>query len=254
MTIALQSSLVYGPIASRRFGVSIGVNFLPPSSKICSFHCVYCQYSSPDESDKEKSSFPGIGEFKQEFCTHFSHLKAAGVQPDWIMIAGNGEPTLHPHFHRAVEEVIRRRDEFFGNIPVGILSNSSTCHRREIRETLSLLDGRFMKLDAGSKEMFMQINRPCREDAWDQVMEGLCQMPQITLQSMFITGVLDNTHPDDVEDWVKCVEKICPESVQIYTVDRPTDEEGIEPVNRGRLEEIAERVEFKTGVSCSVYD
>lgn len=169
------------------------------------------------------------------------------------MIAGNGEPTLHPRLDEAIRTVIAARDRHLRGVPIGILSNSSTCHRPQVRDTLSLLEARFMKLDAGDADTFHRIDRPSSQDAWRRMISGLYQMKSITLQSLFVTGTADNSNDAAVFHWVQAVGYLRPDAVQIYTLDRPPAEPGVLPVPWDRLRTIAALVRERTGVPAHAY-
>jgi wyosine [tRNA(Phe)-imidazoG37] synthetase (radical SAM superfamily) len=252
MTIALQDSVVYGPLTSRRFGRSLGINLLPIDQKQCTFSCVYCQYADTPKTDHPH--FPPLRQLRLELLKYFQKAYRAGATPDWITIAGNGEPTLHPEFPQAIDEILKLRDLFFEKVPVGILTNSSTCFAPKTREALLKLDARFMKLDAGQITKFSEINRPHRIAQWGQMIEGLKSLPDIILQSMFVTGPNDNSTDRDVEEWIECVAAIRPLSVQVYTVDRQPFVEGIRPVEIFKLYEITQKLTQKTGIECQVYE
>jgi wyosine [tRNA(Phe)-imidazoG37] synthetase (radical SAM superfamily) len=169
------------------------------------------------------------------------------------MFSGNGEPTLHPKFDRIVPLVLNLRNSFFPKVPVGVLSNSSTCHRSDIAGALGMLDGRFMKLDAGNLHAFHDVNRPTSMWSWGDVVTGLCKLPKITIQSMFVTGAIDNTSDADITDWVHAIECIAPEEVQVYTVDREPQEEGVLPVSDEKLAEISKRLYKACGIWPTVF-
>ena len=248
-TVTLQPGIVYGPVDSRRFGKSLGINLLPAGFKVCSFDCVYCQYK--DEPGKPK--FPDFGEIYTQLSSDFERVRDGKIKVDWIMLSGNGEPTLHPEFSDIVESLLTLRDLYFPKTPIGILSNSSTCHKDDIRRALSMLDGRFMKLDAGSLYMFHDVNRPYTTLAWGDVIEGLCSLSDVTLQSMFVTGKVDNTDEKAVDDWIEAVQCIRPVEVQIYTIDRKPQETGILPVDEEKLKAISEKLKMKTLMPSTVY-
>ena len=251
MTIPLQKDIIYGPLKSRRFGTSLGVNLLPKNKKICNFNCVYCQYS---QSRLTKNAvFPTVQEIEEEMTQFALKAKKQGRAIDWITIAGNGEPTLHPKFPEVVKRLLSVRDAFLPGVPVGILSNSSTCHRLEIRQALARLDGRFMKLDAGSPAVFKNINRPLGFAEWGEVASGLRELKNIVLQSLFFEGDERNIAPSQVGDWINAVGRIQPKSVQIYTIDRPTQLEGLRPVSKDSLQRIASDMTRQTGVPGDVY-
>ena len=252
MTIPLQTGIIYGPMDSRRFGRSLGINLLPENRKICTFECLYCQYGEPEKV--KPSGFPSLEQIEKETDFFFSCAKIDAAQYDWITIAGNGEPTLHPDFEEAVDILIRLRDQYFYETPLGILSNSSTCHRPEIQQSLMKLDGRFMKLDAGRAATFKTLNQPGPADTWARIVLGLRRMRRIVIQSMFVAGRVDNTSEEEIEAWIKILNEIQPEGVQVYTIDRSPQHSDILEVSRDRLREIARRLTDKTHIPAFLYD
>lgn len=252
MSIPLQSEIVYGPLQSRRFGTSLGINLLPKDQKICNFNCVYCQYGRSRLT--ESAVFPTIQEIEAEVASFLNNAKNHNRAIDWIMIAGNGEPTLYPYFSTVVDSLIVLRNRVFPDLPIGILSNSSTCYQPEIQEALSKLDGRFMKLDAGQKSAFLEINSPSGAARWEEIITGLYRLRNLVLQSLFFTGEKQNISDDLVDDWIIAVSYIRPSSVQIYTIDRPPREENLLPVSRKILDSISSRLFEKTGIQGLVFD
>lgn len=250
MTIALQEEVVYGPMTSRRFGRSLGINLLSGHQKLCSFDCIYCQYG---QTPLSPAPYPTLDEIRQQTDQAFARYHAADQRPDWIMIAGNGEPTLHPQLNDALTEIIRARDHHLRGVRIGILSNSATCHRPDVRDALLRLDARFMKLDAGEPGLFHKVNHPASQDAWRRMIGGLYRMHPIILQSMFVSGVVDNSTDAAVFHWISAVGYLRPEAVQIYTLDRPPAVEGVQAVPWSRLREIADLVREKTGVTAQAY-
>ncbi len=253
MTIPLQDKLIYGPLRSRRFGRSLGVNLLPRGQKICNFNCPYCQYENT--VTEKPLGFPSLEEIEAEVERLFVDLKERKEEIDWITVAGNGEPTLHPEFPHAARLLATLRNEFLPGVPVGILSNASTCHRPEIREGLLCFDGRFMKLDAGSAQAFRSVNEPSSGIRWEEMIEGLRLLPGIVLQSFFFTGYFkENVGEQAVNDWIETVGAVQPESVQVYSLDRPPRDSRILPVSRRILQEIADRLTERTGVQAYVFE
>lgn len=250
MTIPLQAGIVYGPLSSRRFGRSLGVNILPCSSRVCNLNCVYCQYSN---RAVPYSGFPTPDEIGEAARSFFKSAASRDESFDWIMFSGNGESTLHPHFSEAVERVLEARDRYFSRVPVGILSNSTTCWRRDVRDTLALLDGRFMKLDAGTPRLFRAVNGPAGSADWNRVIDGLRHTGRVVIQSLFFDGPLANVADEDVEDWVRAVGYVQPDSAQVYSIDRPPREETLSAVPETMLEAIASRLSAATGVPAFVY-
>lgn len=254
----LQSSTVYGPIRSRRLGWSLGINLLPASYKFCNFDCVYCQYGwTPRHGHQEvgaNGKLKSAAQLLAEAKTTFRELVEQKTKVDVITIAGNGEPTLHPEFPEMVRGLLQLRTKFFPGVPVGVLSNSSQCHRPRIREALELLDQRFMKLDAGDPKTMAAINRVRTQVDFDRMIDGLKKLNDITIQSLFVQGTYNNTKPQQVEEWVAAIGTVAPKTVQVYTIDRPPAEPGVEAVSKERLREIAELCSRRTKIPAEVFD
>jgi wyosine [tRNA(Phe)-imidazoG37] synthetase (radical SAM superfamily) len=251
MTIPLQSAIAYGPIRSRRFGVSLGINLLSNVQKICNFDCVYCQYDTA--ASAPHAEFPDVREIASQTAARLDEMIRTKEAVDCITIAGNGEPTLHPKFGAVVDALIEVRDLLSPGLPITILSNSSTCHRSNIREALAKLDGRFMKLDAGRETVFREVNLPAASIGWDELVDSLASMKRITLQSMFFEGKIRNTDPAAVNDWIDAVGRIRPDEAQIYTIDRPPRETGLIPAAFETLEDISSRLFERTGIRGNVF-
>jgi wyosine [tRNA(Phe)-imidazoG37] synthetase (radical SAM superfamily) len=180
-------------------------------------------------------------------------LKAKGEKPDCMTLAGNGEPTLHPDFSRVVRAILAARDEVMPGVRVDILSNAAHLDRPDVVEGLNLLDERYMKLDAGTDEQFMNMNSPVMDvGIWD-VMKGLPKLKDFVVQAMFTHGRRDNTDEKSVVDWVQAVKRVKPKSVQIYSVDRFPADQKITRVERGLLEEIGQALTAQTGIPAEVF-
>ena len=251
--IDLQTSVVYGPIQSRRLGSSLGINPLPWSYKLCSSNCVYCQYGwtvshHPTEAIKRAPELLAL--IEEAFQEHAEQ----GTPVDCITLAGNGEPTLHPDLEELVIGIKRLRDRYFPTAKVGILSDSTQVHRPHVIRALGLLDIRCMKLDAGDEAMWRTINLPLGDADWTRMIEGLMRLPATILQSMFIQGSYDNTQDEHVNRWIELVASIRPTSVQVYTVDRAPADQDIVKVPPARLQTIASRLTAQTGIPAEVYD
>ena len=251
MPIPLQEGVVYGPLVSRRFGKSLGINLLPSDQKVCNFDCVYCQYG--ESRLKKPALFPSIGEIETALSVFLNGANALPSEVNWIMIAGNGEPTLHPEFQEVVDCLISWRDQYLSGAPIGILSNSSTCHQPVINGALSRLDGRFMKLDAGDICAFQEINKPSGAVQWTDMIAGLYRLKNTVLQSLFFAGDRQNISKPLVDDWIAAVRYIQPRSVQIYTLDRPPREKGLQPVPKEILDQISQRLTMQTGIEGIVF-
>ena len=263
-TIALQETTVYGPIHSRRLGDSLGINVLPTSHKVCSSNCVYCQYGwTLPRPQFNQTGGPGNGsgerlkrapvllaEIEEGFRSH----AAAQTPVDCITLAGNGEPTLHPDLMELVVGLKQLRDRYFPSASVGILTDATQITRPRVRQALALLDVRYMKFDAADEATWKRINLPLTNVSFSAIIEGLREMPDIILQSMFIQGSYDNTDDAHIEQWVHAVGAIKPLSVHVYTIDRGTAAPGIFEVPHDTLQGIADRLTAATGIPADVFD
>ena len=254
----LQSSAVYGPIHSRRFGASLGINPLPVTYKFCDFDCVYCQYGwTPGPGNKAKGTnekLKSARELLAEIKRSFQKFAAEEVRIDVITIAGNGEPTLHPEFLNFTKGLLRLRDQHFPGRPIGILSDSSQCHRPEIKEALEALDERCMKLDAADEETIRLINKPRGGFELQKTISALRNLKGFVIQSLFVKGSVNNAKPEQIDCWIEAIRLIAPRSVQVYTIDRPPADSGVQPVSTERLREIAGLCEKRTGIRSEVFD
>lgn len=253
----LQDAAVYGPIHSRRYGYSLGINPLPVTYKFCDFDCVYCQYGwTPrpgrvaKKTDEKLKPLRGL---LHEIEESFQKMKDRKTPVDVITIAGNGEPALYPEFLKFVAGLVRLRDQYFPKVPLGILSDSSQCHRPEIKEALEMLDERSMKLDAGDPETIQKVNKPAGGFDLVRTLEALRELPGVTIQSLFVQGSCDNTEQEQIDHWVEAVAFVQPKAVQVYTVDRPPADSGVVAVPLARLREIAELCQSMTGVPTEVF-
>jgi wyosine [tRNA(Phe)-imidazoG37] synthetase (radical SAM superfamily) len=242
-TIPLQGDWVYGPVTSRRLGRSLGVNLLPTGRKVCNLDCVYCQYANGGDDSALPTARDVLGAVERA-------LKAS-VALDRITIAGNGEPTLHPHFLQIVEGLAALRDRAAPGVELCLLSNAARIRFPMIRKALRLIDRPILKLDAGDQETYQRVNRP-QAGTLAQVLPWLRATPRLELQSMFIQGVVDNTSPEHVARWLELVGDLRPGHVQVTTVDRGTQTAGVLPVPAPRLEEIATAV-HALGIEADVY-
>lgn len=244
MLLELQSSIIYGPVRSRRLGRSLGVNVLPHNRKVCSFDCLYCQYGrtnavTPAEAGISGSPNParhgGFPDVDEILTAVEQALKNLPALPDYITFSGNGEATLHPGFKELVTGLRRVGDAFSPGSKTAILSNSTTVSDPRIREALALLDVRIMKLDAGTEEMFAHYNRPPAAITLTDTAAGLAVLEDVTIQSLFTKGPDGNSAPGHVSAWVERIKAIKPVFVQVYTLDRSSPTETLFPLDKKEL-------------------
>lgn len=249
--IQLQRSIVYGPVHSRRLGISLGLNILPTKKKICSFDCLYCQYGWTEEFDDEtlRKVLPSREEIREGLE---NYLKKMDYEPDYITFSGNGEATLHPDFSAIVDDVNELRTKYTPHAKTTILSNSTQVFKPEVREALAKLDGIIMKLDAGDEETFRHYNRPRKYVNLDTITNELSKMNKVTIQTLFTLGDAGNYNDTNLSAWLDRIKKIKPDFVQLYSLDRGYPSESIEPVSKEQLGKIKLLLD-KENISSEVY-
>jgi wyosine [tRNA(Phe)-imidazoG37] synthetase (radical SAM superfamily) len=246
-------------VNSRRLGLSLGINLLPTTYKLCSFNCLYCQYGWSRKSTltlnvtDEICDLPQPQEVYTALESSLEELTRRETVVNSITISGNGEPTLHPDLGKIVQGARKLREKYLPQAKLAILSNSSTVGRREVREALEMLDLKIMKLDAGSEELLQQINGPTDHIDLRSIVAGLKELRHVTLQSLFVQGRVNNADPNNVEHWVDKVKEIQPQLVQIYTLDRVPAEKRLWKVNLPTLQWIGREVYWRAGVKAEVF-
>lgn len=249
--LELQSDVVYGPIQSRRLGRSLGINLLPTTHKLCTFDCIYCQYGSAQMGSlaEREMGFPSVDDVLRSIEAALRQQPA----PDYLTFSGNGEPTLHPHFPQIVAEVQRARDTVCPDTRLAILSNSSRVAHPDVRRALEQLDDPIMKLDVGDPETLARVNRPAAGVTFEEIVAGLQAMPRLIVQTMIITGPVQNVEGEAHEAWIRTLARLAPERVQIYSTERPVAETGVRRVSKDKLERLARNAEQRTGISVTAY-
>jgi len=257
MLMPLHEGIVYGPVRSRRLGRSLGINLTPAHLKLCSFNCSYCQYGWSEHSRRASEPafehWPSAATVAKAVSVALRALLAQGDHIDRLTLAGHGEPTMHPKIKDVVNALRKVRDELVPGVPLAILSNASTLERADVREALAGIDERYMKLDAGDTPTLRSVNGSPL--SIEQLVAGLKKVPDIVIQAMFVkdrTGRVDNTGDLTVINWVGALDRIRPNSVQIYTIDRTPAFPYLQPVPAARLREIVQRVRL-AGFPCDVY-
>ena len=251
----LYDNFIFGPIRSRRLGLSLGINLLPVDCKLCSFNCIYCECGWTLGGQK-----PRFNDKKAVLAmleSVLGEMVAEGTPPDVLTFAGNGEPTMHPDFEEIVEGVIALRDRLCPNAKVSVLTNATMLHRESVRRALMRVDNPILKLDSAFDKTAQQIDKPLGNYSVAKVVEqmklfgGNCIVQTMFLRGEFEGERVDNATPEEVEAWLKLVEEIAPRSVMVYTIDRDTPAPNLEKVPVEELKAIAERVRA-LGIECSV--
>ncbi len=249
MSTFLFDKIIFGPVRSRRLGVSLGVNLLPVDSKVCSFDCIYCECGRTPREREGKAALPERSEVKAKMQEKLREMKDQRKTPDVITFAGNGEPTLHPEFAGIIDDTIELRDLLAPDARIAVLSNATMIHKPEVVTALLKIDDNIQKLDSALMETIEKINCPMVPFKLEKTVEYLKAFNgQVTIQTLFIRGkfkgaVVDNTSEKEISAWIKLIREINPRQVMIYTIARDTPTEGLERVPVPELENIAKRVE-----------
>ena len=243
----LFDSIVYGPIRSRRLGVSLGINLMPTTAKLCSFDCVYCECGW-----SQAINHPVLPTREQVREALKENLISLEVLPDVITFSGNGEPTMHPDFLEIIKDTCTLRDQFCPKAKVSVLSNSTQLGREEVVQALRLCDNRILKLDSAIDATMRLIDRPVNYNltvdqivAWLDMFNG-----DFTLQTCFLRGeykelIIDNTTPEELAAWYRMIEKLHPKQVMIYVIDRETPLKSLEKIDASKMQSIAEPLRQK---------
>lgn len=246
----LFGEIVYGPIRSRRLGVSLGIELMPLDHKLCTFDCVYCEcgFNQPISHPL----LPTRQEVAQALSDKLQSLSREGVHIDVLTFSGNGEPTLHPDFSGIIEDTCALRDRWYPQAQVSVLSNATQLGRPDVTEALRRCDKRILKLDSATDTMMRRIDRPVRPDLTvAQIEEQLSRFEgDFILQTCFLRGeykgeTIDNTTSEELAAWYAAVERLRPAQVMIYVIDRATPVQNLQKIPRSEMERIAAPLQAK---------
>lgn len=244
----LFDKIIFGPVISRRLGVSLGINLLPVDAKVCSFDCIYCECGwTPGKYDK-KVVLPTRDEVKLRLKEKLKEMVANHQLPDVITFAGNGEPTMHPEFSGIIDDTLELRSQFAPDARIAVLSNATMLHKEEIVRALCKVDDNIQKLDSAFEETIRLIDNPRGRFNLGKVVDQLQSFNgKVIIQTMFLRGSwkgveFDNTTDWEVDAWLELVKKIAPSQVMIYTIARDTPAETLQKVALSDLERIAGKI------------
>lgn len=240
----LFSEIAYGPIHSRRLGISLGMEIMPLEHKLCTFNCVYCECGWNEPVNHPV--LPTREQIKTALETKLQALQKEQIVPDVITFSGNGEPTIHPDFIGIIRDTCVLRDTYCPKAKVSVLSNSTQLGRKEVVEALKLCDNRILKLDAATDTMMRRLDKPVNEQLEVKtIIRYLAQFKgDFTLQTCFLRGehngeIIDNTTPEELAAWYQAVDELKPKQIMIYVIDRKTPEEHLEKISPDEMERIA---------------
>jgi len=235
-----KKTYLFGPVPSRRLGLSLGVDIVP--FKVCTLDCVYCQLGKTTDKTLVRKEYvpiePVLDELKERL--------AQGLCADFITLSGSGEPTLNSRFGELIEGIKKITD-----IPVAVLTNGTLLTEESVRAGCAKADLVVPSLDAADPQTFEKVNRPNSDINFEQTIEGLCKFReefsgQIWLEVFLVEGL--NTDDKQIAMIDKLIKRICPDKIQLNTAVRPTTEMGIKRIDVHKLEAIAKVL----GEKCEV--
>ncbi|MCD8297424.1 MAG: radical SAM protein [Prevotella sp.] len=256
MSTIIYPSPIFGPIHSRRLGVSLGINLMPPDGKVCTFDCIYCECGF-NSDHRAKSRRPHREEVRVALEAKLIQMSRDGLLPDVLTFAGNGEPTAHPQFAEIIEDTICLRDKYCASAKVSVLSNATFADRPSVHEALLRVDNNILKLDTVDLNYINKVDRPV-SGVYDvkKIIEALAAFNgHVIVQTMFLCGTfegecVDNTGDEFVAPWLGAISVIRPQMVMIYTIDRETPCATLRKASPTRLDEIKSKV-MALGIPCT---
>ncbi|MCF8359415.1 MAG: hypothetical protein K9H26_11685 [Prolixibacteraceae bacterium] len=258
MATFLFDKTVFGPVISRRLGISLGINLLPNTSKLCSMDCIYCECGRNPDTRKVKAVLPTRDEVRNALGKKLVEMAQENRLPDVITFAGNGEPTMHPQFAGIIDDTLSLRDRLAPDARIAVLSNSMHLNKQAVVEALKKVDDNILKLDSAFTETVEIMNCPVVPFNLEKLVGQLCRFNgKLIIQTMFLRGSykgrsFDNTTPPEIDAWIELLKKIKPEKVMIYTIARDTPISSLQKIPENELQRIADLVKKRTGMQVEV--
>ena len=251
MSTIIYPSPIFGPVQSRRLGISLGINLLPADGKVCSFDCIYCECGF-NEEHRPQLPLPAREEVAKALERKLQQMQEDGQMPDVLTFAGNGEPTCHPHFAEIIDDTIRLRDHYCPKAKVSVLSNSTMIHRSDVHDALMRVDNNILKLDTVDIDFIRLVDHPNGTSDVSAIVERMKAFDgHLIIQTMFLKGPgIDNTTDRYVAPWLEAVKAIRPQQVMIYTIDRETPDQSLRKATHDELDAIRDRV-IAVGIPCT---
>jgi len=248
MSTIIYPSPIFGPVHSRRLGVSLGINLMPADGKVCTFDCIYCECGF-NADHRPTLKRPTREEVSTALEAKLRRMKDEGVLPDVLTFAGNGEPTAHPDFLNIIKDTIALRNRYCPAAKVSVLSNATLIMRPQVFEALTLVDNNILKLDTVNTEYIRIVNRPTGHYDVRELIEKMKEFRgHCIVQTMFMHGIsngqdVGNLTDKYIDPWLKAVKEISPQQVMIYTIDRETPDHGLSKATHEELDSIVARIE-----------
>jgi wyosine [tRNA(Phe)-imidazoG37] synthetase (radical SAM superfamily) len=227
----MQYHYLFGPVPSRRLGISLGVDLVP--MKTCTLNCIYCECGKTSHLTLERKEYVSFEAVKKELTHYLAHH----ARPDYITFSGSGEPTLNSK----IGDVIRFLKDWVPDVPVAVLTNSTLFSQKQVRSDIKNAVVVIPSLDAATEKIFNKINRPSLHLHVDKIIDGLIRFRKefsgkIWLEVFIIPGMNDTTA--ELNALKPVISKIKPDQVHLNTLDRPGS---VSTIRAATLEEL-ERV------------
>ena len=250
MSTVIYPSPIFGPVHSRRLGISLGINLLPADGKVCSFDCIYCECGF-NEDHRPSMPMPTRDEVAQRLEERLCQMVSDGQLPDVLTFAGNGEPTCHPHFPEIIDDTIALRDRYCPKAKVSVLSNSTLIHNQRVHDALMRVDNNILKLDNVDLDYIKKVDHPAGSYNIERIVECMKAFRgHIIIQTIFFHGPgVSNLSEHYVRPWLDTVKEIAPSQVMIYTIDRETPTPTLTKATHEELDAIRDRV-IAAGIPC----
>ena len=252
MSTIIYPSPIFGPVHSRRLGISLGINLMPADGKICTFNCIYCECGF-NKDHRPTLPRPTREQVAQALEAQLIRMVEQKQLPDVLTFAGNGEPTAHPAFAEIINDTIKLRDKYCPSAKVSVLSNATLIHRKQVFDALLQVDNNIQKLDTIDPDYINKVDRPVsgNYDVEEVIQYLKAFNGHVIIQTMFMKGEgVDNTSDSYVLPWIEVVKEIRPQQVMIYTIDRETPDKHLQKASHEELDGIRDRV-IASGICCT---
>lgn len=255
MATIIFPSPIFGPIKSRRLGISLGINLLPGDGKVCTFDCLYCECGF-NATHRTKQQLPTREEVFIALEAKLQSMAASNEFPDVLTFAGNGEPTIHPCFVNIIDDTIALRDKYCPNAKISVLTNATQIIKDSVFEALNKVDNNILKLDTVNSDYISLLDRPTGKYKLDEIIKRMKAFNgKAVIQTMFLKGNvngvdINNTGDSFVLPWIDVIKDIAPREVMIYTIDRETPQQGLLKATHEELDRIVAMLE-KEGIKAS---
>jgi wyosine [tRNA(Phe)-imidazoG37] synthetase (radical SAM superfamily) len=258
MATFLFDKIVFGPVKSRRLGVSLGINLMPDNTKLCSFNCIYCECGLNPDHKSIKVVLPTREEVKTALKKKLQSMKDNGELLNVITYAGNGEPTMHPDFANIIDDSIQLRNQLAPDARIAVLSNSTMLFKTSVVEALKKVEDNILKLDSALPETIQIMNCPVGQFDLTKVVDRLCSFQgKLVIQTLFLRGTVngetfDNTTEKELKAWIGLLRVIKPERIMIYTISRDTPIDTLQKIDEKELNNIAAKIQHELGITAEV--